>query len=131
MPSSEDQLFVKIALAQRFCSQQQIDECLMMQAQDPDPATLAEILLFKGFISKGQHAMVLKLQNERRKAVDRDADKSVQDAPLQPNSDTHVPPPSAKTVQAICVMCDTPFEGTPDPTGRVGCPSCHTTFTPK
>jgi hypothetical protein len=30
-----------------------------------------------------------------------------------------------------CVICDHQFEGAPDPSGRVQCVSCYTTFTPR
>jgi protein-arginine kinase activator protein McsA len=41
------------------------------------------------------------------------------------------PRPSAKRIKAKCVICDHVFEAALGPDGRVGCPSCHTTFTPK
>lgn len=39
--------------------------------------------------------------------------------------------PAAKRVNAICVICDAVFEGAMDSTGRLRCPSCNSTFTPK
>lgn len=47
------------------------------------------------------------------------------------------PPPrpaprdSARRVRASCVICDTSFEAPLGPDGRVQCPQCHTTFTPR
>jgi hypothetical protein len=42
-----------------------------------------------------------------------------------------VAPPSGRRVQAICVICDAVFEGAVDSTGRLRCPSCNSTFTPR
>lgn len=47
------------------------------------------------------------------------------------------PPPrpaprdSAKRLKASCVICDTSFESALGADGRVQCPQCHTTFSPK
>jgi uncharacterized paraquat-inducible protein A len=43
---------------------------------------------------------------------------------------TRVIPTAAKQVKAICVICDSVFEGALDSTGRLRCSSCHATFTP-
>jgi hypothetical protein len=37
----------------------------------------------------------------------------------------------AKSVKAQCVVCDHEFQGPLDSTGRLRCPSCNTTFTPR
>jgi uncharacterized protein YbaR (Trm112 family) len=42
-----------------------------------------------------------------------------------------VAPPPARRVTAICVICDAVFEGAIDSTGRLRCPSCNSTFTPR
>lgn len=34
-----------------------------------------------------------------------------------------------KKVRIVCVVCDQTFQGTPDVTGRVRCPTCQSTFT--
>lgn len=44
---------------------------------------------------------------------------------------TRVVPVTAKPVKATCVICDTSFEAPLDTTGRLRCPSCNSTFTPK
>jgi hypothetical protein len=46
-------------------------------------------------------------------------------------TDTRVVPASAKVVKAKCVICDHKFEGPLDSTGRLRCPSCNTSFSPK
>jgi hypothetical protein len=49
-------------------------------------------------------------------------------AALRPVS--RVIPAFAKPVTAICVVCDSVFQGALDSTGRVRCPSCHAMFAP-
>jgi hypothetical protein len=44
---------------------------------------------------------------------------------------TRVLPASAKRVNAICVICDAVFEGAIDSTGRLRCPACNSTFSPR
>jgi DNA-directed RNA polymerase subunit RPC12/RpoP len=39
--------------------------------------------------------------------------------------------PEAVQVEAVCLICDQPFFGYLDSTGRARCPSCHATFVPK
>lgn len=41
-----------------------------------------------------------------------------------------IPAPSEKH-PVTCVVCDASFQAPVDTTGRVRCPTCHTTFTPK
>ncbi|HVE38924.1 MAG TPA: hypothetical protein VNM14_03485 [Planctomycetota bacterium] len=40
-------------------------------------------------------------------------------------------PVAAKSVKAQCVICDHAFSGPLDSTGRLRCPSCNTSFSPK
>jgi uncharacterized protein YbaR (Trm112 family) len=40
-------------------------------------------------------------------------------------------PTIAKSVKATCVICDHAFQGPLDSTGRLRCPSCNTSFSPK
>ena len=49
--------------------------------------------------------------------------------PLKP--ETRRVPAVAKKVKVTCVVCDKEFEELVDTTGRVRCPACHTTFTPR
>jgi uncharacterized protein YbaR (Trm112 family) len=53
------------------------------------------------------------------------------EAPPAAKPVTRVIPPSARRVTAICVICDAVFEGAVDSTGRLRCPSCNSTFTPR
>jgi len=50
---------------------------------------------------------------------------------LPAKPETRVIPASAKPVKASCVVCDNKFSAPLDSTGRLRCPSCNTTFTPK
>jgi len=45
--------------------------------------------------------------------------------------DSRIIPPNAKKVKTTCVVCDHPFEGHADSTGRIQCPSCRSSFVPK
>jgi ribosomal protein L37AE/L43A len=60
MASEADLGFGKIALAKGFCTQQQIDECLQMQAMSEDAPSLGELLLYKSFLTPEQHAQIEK-----------------------------------------------------------------------
>jgi uncharacterized CHY-type Zn-finger protein len=46
-------------------------------------------------------------------------------------ADSRVILPAAAKVKTRCVICDQLLEGFPDSTGRLRCPICKTTFTPK
>jgi DNA-directed RNA polymerase subunit RPC12/RpoP len=70
VPSNEDLLFGKIALAQKFCTPAQIDECSRMQALEPEPPPLGELLLYKGYLTPQQHARVLEIQKQNLGAID-------------------------------------------------------------
>ena len=50
------------------------------------------------------------------------------EAPPPPRPESRVNPPSAKRVNALCVICEAVFEGAVDSTGRLRCPSCNSTF---
>ncbi len=51
-------------------------------------------------------------------------------APPGSQSDTRVVPAHAVKIKVTCIVCDDPFEGPVDSTGRVRCPSCQTLFVP-
>ena len=57
MPSRDDR-FAEIAVRKGFCSKEQMGACRTMQAQDPDPAALADILRFNGVLTDEQVAAV-------------------------------------------------------------------------
>ena len=74
MPASGDLLFGKIALAEKFCTQAQVDECtrLQLQLQSPhQPAPrLGDLLLEKGYLTAEQHARILEIQRQNLDLVD-------------------------------------------------------------
>lgn len=70
MPADEDLLFGKIALARKFCTPEQIQECLRLQAHESPAPPLGEILLYKGYLTPEQHAEVLRAQKENLQSVD-------------------------------------------------------------
>lgn len=247
MPANEDLLFGKIAVAKGYCTQQQVDECLLMQTYEESPPPLGDILLYKGYIAPEQHREVLAEQmrqlaeedpvtkapkeaslfgrlalreklitpnqlNECLRLQGRPGEKrslgeimiergyltpeqvkdllsrqrkrimtcpscalsftvlSISEAkevlcprckkPLQdaqpgtpPRTDaefstmvlravkagipspvkpaTRQMPAVTRTIKTSCVICDKTFEAPLDATGRVRCPECHTTFTPR
>ena len=52
------------------------------------------------------------------------------EAPIGSQGDTRIVPAHAVKVKVVCIICDNPFEGAVDSTGRVRCPSCQTLFVP-
>ncbi len=44
---------------------------------------------------------------------------------------TRVISPSAKRVNTLCIICGAVFDGAIDSTGRLRCPSCNSSFTPR
>ena len=81
MPASEDLLFGKIAVAKGYCTQAQIDECILMQSYEESPPPLGDILLYKGYITTDQHKDVLAEQMHQLAAEDP-ATKAPRDAVL-------------------------------------------------
>ncbi len=54
-----------------------------------------------------------------------------EEVPIEARPDTRRVPVTAKSVKAACVVCDHEFTGPLDSTGRLRCPSCNTSFTPR
>lgn len=247
MPANEDLLFGKIAVARGYCTQAQVDECLLIQSYEESPPPLGDILLYKGYLTPEQHREILgeqmrqlaeedpltrapkeaalfgrlalreklitpaqlneclriqgqagekrslgeimidrgyltpeqvkdllarqrkrimtcakcslsftvmsiseardvlcprcrqPLQEARPDAPARtDAEFSTMvlrrvkaDLPPSMKSASRQMPAMRRTVKTTCVICDKTFEAPLDATGRVRCPECHTTFTPR
>lgn len=169
----EATIFGKVAVREKVATQDQVNECLRIQARDGETRSLGEILVEKGYVTDAQVKELLGKQLKRimycpacklsftvlslseGKKIDCPRCKG----PLQEGKPTDTtrtdaefatsvmravktglpnpapaPPqarPSAKRVKVKCVICDHAFEAALGPDGRVGCPSCHTTFTPK
>ena len=115
MPSRDDR-FAEIAVRKGYCSKEQMDACRTMQAQDPDPAALGDILRFNGVLTDEQVAAV---------------ESALVEKPAPPEKAPPAAAPAAKTITATCIMCDTVIESAPDEGGRVRCGGCGTCFVPK
>lgn len=70
MGADKDLLFGKIALERKYCSPEQIEKCLDLQARDPDRVPLGQILLREGYITPDQHGEILAVQRKNLDAID-------------------------------------------------------------
>ncbi|MBI3854144.1 MAG: hypothetical protein HY293_00470 [Planctomycetes bacterium] len=70
MGADQDLLFGRIAVNRGFCTQAQLDACLALQAKDPDPLPLGQLLLREGHLTEEQHSEILKLQRKNLAARD-------------------------------------------------------------
>lgn len=170
----ESILLGKLAVREKFLNQDQVNECLRIQAAEGEKRSLGEIMVDKIFLTAEQLKKLLSKQMKKimscpscklsftvlslsegkqvscprcKGALDEgkagtsvgtDAEFSTQilravkaGLPEVAKTDSRIIPPSAKKLKVKCVICDNPFEGSLDSTGRVRCPACHTTFTPK
>lgn len=166
-------LFGKLAVREGLCTQEEVNECLRLQAREGEKRSLGEIMVAEGCLTSVQvkellgrqlkkimscpacrlSFTVLTLSEGKRidcpkcKAPLRDGkptDSTRTDAEFAtqsvrvvragmpaPKVDSRVIPAPAKKVKVACVVCDQAFEAPLDSTGRVRCPACQTTFTPK
>lgn len=157
---SEDMLLGRLAVRERMCTQDQVNECLQIQSLTQSTAPLGDILLYKGYLSDLQLKNLLARQHKRVMAClacqlsftvvtlsdgkaarcprckgaleaagdDRllrtDAEFSTRKVPL-------VAPPVGSQEDVSCVICDHSFRAARDASGRVRCPSCQSSFSPK
>jgi hypothetical protein len=70
VPSDSDLLFGKIALGQKFCTQDAIDRSLVLQATGPDHLPLGRIMVNEGYLSEDQHSQVLAIQRKNLSVPD-------------------------------------------------------------
>jgi ribosomal protein L37AE/L43A len=68
--ADQDLLFGRIALNKKYCTQEQLDKCLILQANSRDQVPLGQILRREGYISDDQHSQILTLQRQRLSAID-------------------------------------------------------------
>jgi rubrerythrin len=154
---TEDLLLGKLAVRERLCTQDQVDECLRIQSMTRSDAQLGDLLLFKGYLTAEQLKDLLGRQNKKLMrcaacglsftVVTLSDGKSARcprcKGPLeaaQPGeptrtdaefSTTTIPkgvPVDGPRLYFVCVICDHKFEGTRDPSGRAKCPACQSTF---
>lgn len=65
LPADADLLFGQISVAQGFCTQDQLDRCLRVQAETSRPMPLGRHLVDEGFITEEQHSRVLEIQRKK------------------------------------------------------------------
>jgi DNA-directed RNA polymerase subunit RPC12/RpoP len=158
MQRNEDLLLGKMAVREQLCTQEQVEECLRVQANGREPAPLADILLYKGYLTEAQLKGLLARQQKKLmacsacglsfKVLTLSGGKSARcpkcQGPLKEASDTHLrpdaefstrrvpilPAPAGPGVDLVCVICDHAFRGNLGSDGRVRCPSCHSTYRP-
>jgi len=70
MPSDTDLLFGKIAVGQRFCTEEQVERCVAIQSKSPDRLPLGRILVDEGFLTEEQHSKVLTIQRKNMRSRD-------------------------------------------------------------
>lgn len=166
-------LFGKLAAREGLCTQEEVNECLQLQARKDEQRSLGEILVERGYLTPLQVKELLGRQLKRimscpacrlsftvltlseGKRIDcpkckgplkdgKPSDSTRTDAEFAtqvlravkagapaPKTESRIIPAPARKIKVACVICDHPFEAPLDTTGRVKCPDCHTTFTPK
>lgn len=70
MPSDSDLLFGKIAVGQGFCTSEQVEKCIQLQARSDRPLPLGQQLMNEGYLSADQHSEVLALQRAKLASPD-------------------------------------------------------------
>ncbi|HLY75472.1 MAG TPA: hypothetical protein VKU80_15225 [Planctomycetota bacterium] len=70
MGADQDLLFGKIAVNRKYCTPEEIEKGLSIQARSPDPLPLGHILVNEGFITEEQHSEILVIQRRNLSAVD-------------------------------------------------------------
>jgi hypothetical protein len=79
--ADQDLLFGRIAVNRKYCTQEQLDKCLTLQANSRDRVPLGQILRREGYISEDQHSEILALQRKNLSALDP-VNKTSKDAVL-------------------------------------------------
>jgi DNA-directed RNA polymerase subunit RPC12/RpoP len=68
--ADQDLLFGRIALHRKFCTQEQLDACLFLQANSRDQVPIGQFLLREGYLTEDQHVEILTQQRKRLAAID-------------------------------------------------------------
>lgn len=66
-----DLLLGRIAVGKGYCTQEQIDRCLAVQAASPERLPLGRILVNEGYLAEEQHSEVLALQRRTMRVATR------------------------------------------------------------
>lgn len=70
MGADQDLLFGRIAVNQRYCTQEQLDKCLVIQAKSATSIPLGQVLRAEGYLSDEQHSQILAIQRRNLAALD-------------------------------------------------------------
>lgn len=70
MGADQDLLFGKIAVNKKYCTQDQLDKCIVIQSNSRDRVPLGQILRTEGYITEDQHSQILSLQRANLRAID-------------------------------------------------------------
>ena len=132
MKNSVDLLLGKVAVRTRICTQEQVDECLQLQADGGAAVSLGDLLLVKGYLTKSQLREILAKEHriEMRcsscltsfKVLTFSGAKAVSCPKCRGILE------EAPRESHVCVICNESFDEPPDASGRVRCPSCQSTF---
>ena len=76
MPSDSDLLLGKIAVEFKFCTEEQVNRCLEIQARSATPVPLGHQLMQEGYLTPEKHSKVLEIQRARMIRIDPVANTS-------------------------------------------------------
>jgi len=68
--ADQDLLFGRIAVNRKYCTQEQLDKCLALQANSRDRVPLGQFLKNEGYITEDQHSEILSLQRKNLAVLD-------------------------------------------------------------
>ncbi len=156
MQRNEDLILGSLAVREGICTQEQIDECLRVQANGREAAPLGDILLYKGYLTEIQLKGLLSRQKKKGMACtacglrftvltlsggtsarcpkckgplnETPAALVRTDAEIATRRLPVIPPPPGPRVDLVCIICDHQFKGSLDSADRVRCPACQSTF---
>lgn len=161
----EDAIFGKLVVKKDLAGQEQVNECLRIQAgPEGRDRGLGEIMVDRGYLSREQVKEILATQLKKIMrcracamsftVVSSSGGKNARcprcKQPLveaTPNDTVRtigefstmtiraitdeIPHSGATKIRIRCVICDEGFSGLIDSTGRIRCPACQTSFTPR
>jgi DNA-directed RNA polymerase subunit RPC12/RpoP len=154
----EEALLGRLAVRQKLCTQEQVDECLRMQSVMGSGAPLGDLLVFKGYLTEVQLKDLLSRQHKKLMScsscaltftvltlsegkpvrcpkcggvlAERSTEGSTRsDADFSTRPIPVSSPSSGPRLRHVCIICEESFEDATDSAGRVQCPSCRSTFT--
>ena len=70
MGADQDLLFGKIAVNRKYCTADQLEKCILLQANSRDRVPLGQILRREGYITEDQHSEILAIQRKNLTVID-------------------------------------------------------------